>query len=135
MALAEEHIFSRLSGFAGITAIVSTGIYPIRIPDGQALPALTYLRVSSRRVESMLGGTTALCFARFQFDCWARKYSTAKALAEQVRLALQGYTGTVSGNTIFGVNFLNEVDLVDDDAQTFRTSADYLIHHNEDVPA
>jgi len=134
MALAEEHLFSRLSGFAGITALISSRIYPIKIPPNTTMPALTYTRISGRRIESLLGNS-ALCYARYQLDAWGRKYSDVKALAEQVRLCLEGYKGTLAGVIFYGVNYLGDQDLYEDDTEVFRVSMDFVVHHNEEQPA
>lgn len=133
MAYFEEALYSRLSGFAGITALCSTRIFPVKIPDNTTMPCLSYHRISGSRIESMTG-SSALVYARFQIDCWGRKYSDVKALAEQVRLALEGYKGTIAGVTIYGVNYLGDLDLYEDDSQTFRVLTEFLVHHNEEQP-
>lgn len=133
MSLPEEHLFSRLTGFAGLTSLVSSRVYSIKLPSNCTFPAVTYFRVSSNPVESMTG-SSALSFARFQLDSWAKTYTEAKNLAEQVRLCLQGYKGTIAGITFFGVNFIGDRDLFDDEAEIYRVSADYWIHYNETLP-
>lgn len=134
MALVEEHLYSRLSGFAGLTALISTRIYYVKMPSPTTLPALSYQKIFTEHVESMTG-SSALCFATFQIDCWSRTYPNVKAIAEQVRLCLQGYKNTLSGLTIFGINYLSETDLYDDDAEVFRVMQELRVHHNEDQPS
>jgi len=133
MSLPEEHLYSRLVNFSGITSLISSRVYSLKLPANCTFPAVTYFRVSSNPVESMTG-STALSFARFQLDSWAKTYLESKNLAEQVRLCLQGYKGTIAGITFFGVNFIGDRDLFDDDAEIYRVSADYWIHYNETQP-
>jgi hypothetical protein len=134
VALSEEVLYNRLSNHAGLNALVpASRIFYVKKPAGAVLPAVTYFRVYGQRVESMTG-SSALAFARFQVDAWAKTYPEVKAVAEQVRMALQGYKGTFSGTTIQGINYLGDQDLYEDDAAEFRVLMEFLVHHNEDIP-
>src|SRR5690242_738848 len=89
----EADLFSRMSGFAGLAALVGSRIYPVTLQENCAFPAVTYHRVSSSRVSAMhadTGDVTAL----FQVNAWAKDPDMARSVAEQLRQALQRYGGT-----------------------------------------
>jgi Protein of unknown function (DUF3168) len=71
-------------------AVGGSRIYPLTRPQESALPAITFQRVSSPRVDS-LSGTAYLANARLQLDAWAANYQGAKDLGIYMRRALNGY--------------------------------------------
>lgn len=86
---------------APLMALIGSGdtarIYPSRIPqtaeksdDGHALPAIAFLKVGAVRV-SAFGDDTGMVRDRYQFSCWADKYTDARNLAEGLRATLQRY--------------------------------------------
>ncbi len=139
MALIEEALFSRLSGFAGLQALIGNParVYPMVFPQGSTLPAVTYQKIS-KDGETKYSSTTKMAHPRFQFDCWARgvdgvsqSYPSVKAIAEQVRLALSGFIGTVSGVVIDAIRPAGEHELYDPQTQIMRVSMDFQIWHQE----
>jgi hypothetical protein len=118
----EEAVVARLGASPGVTALVATRIYPMLMPQTAPLPAVTYQRISTERVQG-LRGSLGLIDPRVQVDSWAETYGTAKRVAEQVRLALDGYT-TPGG--LFSM-ILAERDLLEEDGLRHRVSQDYSI--------
>ena len=99
----ETAIYQRLAAFAGLTALVGGAsaprITPHLLTQDTAYPAVTYFVVSAPR-ETAMGSDPGIVHARMQVECWALKYLDAVNVAEQVRLALQRYRGTVAGTVI-----------------------------------
>lgn len=129
----EEALFSRLSGFAGLSSLVGDRIYPLKLPQKPTLPAVVYQRISGARVRSLLG-SSGLASPRFQFDSYAAGAKTSREVSEQIRLALQGFSGTVAGVRITGITFEGDRDFYYDDTGLYRRLADYFIWHNEAKP-
>ena len=131
--IVEEALYHRLANFAGLAALVSTRIYPMRLPPAVTLPAVTYQRVSGVRVQS-LGGPTGLASPRFQISVWASTYSAAKAVATQIRYALDGFQGNMGASpfiNVGGITLENELELIDPDTQLFHIPSDFTIWHAE----
>lgn len=126
----EEGLYTRLSGVAGLTALVSTRIFPQVMPEGTALPALVYARVSGVRVQN-LANSSGVAHPRMQIDVIASSYSSAKAVAEQVRLALQDNSGTWGSTVVQHAIFLGDTDFFDDADGVHRVSLDFEIWHDE----
>jgi hypothetical protein len=125
----EADLFTRLSTFTGLSALVADKVYPLILPQGVTLPAVSYQRVSSIRPSAM-GADIGIVRARFQVDVWAQDFDSSKAIAEQIRLALQCYhgTGTVEILEIF---FLNEVDLYEENTRIAHQALDFEVNYRE----
>jgi hypothetical protein len=128
----EKAIYVRLTGFAGLAALVGDKVFPLRARPGVAAPYIVYSRVSGQRVRS-LAGPSGLARPRFQFDCYGGTYAELRDVATQLRLALDGFRGTVAGVRIGGASLQNEIDAFDfePDPDLFRASLDFLIFHAE----
>ena len=125
----EEQIYTRLSGLAGLAALVDDRIYPKILEQNCTLPAITYQRVSSERISAM-GVDTDIVRARFQISAWAETYTEMVAVAEQIRLALQRYRIT-TGTKIDDCFMLPEVDLFEEEIRTFQRAMDFEIIYRE----
>ncbi|MEE9401256.1 MAG: DUF3168 domain-containing protein [Dehalococcoidia bacterium] len=116
----ETDVVARLE--AAVPLVVNR-IYPLLLPQVPTLPAVVYLRVSGMREQSH-DGDSALQHPRFQFSCWAETYLEALAVAEEVRIALQGLT--TAGVGIYE----NAHDLYDTDTGWYHVPVDITIWHN-----
>lgn len=138
MAVLEENLYTYLQTKTGLTSLVSTRVYPDTAPQTAALPFLVYARVSTTREHKFAatGTETRLAQARVQIDCYAATYSAVSALAEQVRLALDGWRGTIGSGYANRIMLDNETDLPADpdfgeQIGVRRRSMDFVIWHEE----
>jgi hypothetical protein len=123
----EQALFSRLSTFAGL---ITVPIYPDILPQNAAMPTVTFQRITTERV-SVMGVDSGIARARFQVDSWSRDYGNVKAIAAQVRAALQRFRGIVGSDEILEIFILNEADLFEPDTLIHRVSQDYEVNHRE----
>jgi len=86
-----------------VSALVSTRAYSDVLPQNAAMPALTYSLIVESPNEH-LGGIVDLSRATIQVDCFGITRSSANALADAVRIAIEMYRGTV------GTQFINEIN-------------------------
>jgi hypothetical protein len=133
----EQAFFARLAGFAGLAALVGARIYPVLAPEAAAAPFVVYQRITGERIDS-LSGPSGMATPRFQVDVYATSYAASRAIAEQVRLALDNFRGTQSypgGSThIRFIALADERDLIEQDvkpAPLYRASMDFTIFHDE----
>lgn len=124
----EELLFTRLSTFAGLTALVSTRIYPVIMPQETVKPAVTYQLISSPR-EVAMGSDPGLVKARFQLNAWATTALEARNVIKQVRLALERYR--VAG--VEDCFIETEYDVFDEAAILHGRGLDVIVHHTEDT--
>ena len=130
MAELEEAVYSRLTGNVAVAAMVSTRVYPNKIPQEAALPAVAYQRISARRVKAH-AAPTGLARVRVQVTCVSRSYSEVKALAAAVRTAMQGVMGSVGGVTLQGSWLETDADEYGDAETLHSVRQDYMIWHTE----
>jgi len=127
----ESGIVSVLRADGTVSGIISTRIYPLKLKEGYALPALSYQRVSSVREHNIDVGPIGFAWARFQIDSWAESYTDVRSLAEAVRQCLDGYKGTMGGVNAGGICIKSERDLFEEGTEIYRVIQDYLIPYHE----
>jgi hypothetical protein len=122
---AEEALVARLKSTPGVTALVGTRIFPMEAPQGAVTPWIVYQRVSTNTF-SVLRGRSSLDDPRLQYTVWADTYSSARAVATQVRLSLDDYQ-------VDGVHarFRDQRDVPNPDGIRKGVSQDYFV--NEEV--
>lgn len=131
---------------AGVSALVSTRIYPGILEQTVTLPAIAYRRVNEEpeiRLESR--GSAGLQLSRWRFFATANgngAYVAATAIDEAVRLAIHGYSGTVDDGLspsvdsleIHGIFKENAFDIYDDTTKTHQVVADYAVWSVQEQP-
>lgn len=105
----EKHVFQRLVTTPAVARLVGFQVYPIAVPKTAALPFCVYKRNNIAR-ESQLAGPLYRPIVNLQIASWALSYDTSRELADEVRLALDGRTGTLAGVTISDIRLVSETD-------------------------
>jgi hypothetical protein len=134
MASIDTALYTRLSGFAGLAALVATRIYPAPVPQNATYPLITYQQISGIRAY-VYSNQSGWVRARFQVDCYAASSTGARALAEQVRLALSIYRGTSDTIVIDLIQLENEIKFYEDDVDLHHVIHDYIVDYREALPA
>ena len=130
----DSALYTRLSGFAGLAALVSTRNYPLIAPQNGTYPLVTYQQISGTR-DYVMGNQSGLVMARFQLDSWAQDVpASARAVANQVRLALSNYHGTSDSVVIDYIELMNETVMGQPDEEFWRISQDYMVTFREALP-
>jgi len=123
----DADIYAYLVGQAGITNLVSTRVYPNVLPQNSAYPSITYSRVSDNPVRAM-SADASVKQSRYQFDAWGTSAESARALADQIISALNGYVGSMNGNTVVqGIWHDDTVAIHDIDPETKEIFYQYAI--------
>jgi len=118
----EDDIFTVLSNYAGLSALVVARIYPIKAPQKPTYPMIVYTRISNNEVNA-LDGSAGLANSRFQMTTFAGTYSSASAVADQIKLAMASATFT---NIL-----ISRIDLdFDDNAEKYSIVLDFSVWHN-----
>jgi|SRR3990172_9241347 len=114
--MVETEIITALSG--GSPTLVGDRIFAHVLPDGVAMPAVTFVRASTT-AQNHLGGHGGLDLVRVQIDSWATTYDEAKSVAAEVRQRMQaaGFKGLMT----------NEWDDFEPDTERYRVSTDYMV--------
>lgn len=119
---------------APIAAIVGTRMYPLQLPQGATLPALTY-QVISGVSEITHDGPSDLGNRRIQIDCWAPSgntgYQQVVELAGAVRRAVSGYMGSMGTNPATNARKINERDIPEPETKLWRRMIEISLWHKE----
>jgi hypothetical protein len=106
----EKHVYQKLVSTPGVARFVGFQVYPIAVPKtGASLPFIVYKRSNIMR-DVALGGPLFVPMVNLQIASWALSYDAVRELADEVRLALDGHTGTLAGATIQDMRLMSETD-------------------------
>ena len=123
---AELAIYALLQGFAG------GRVYPLLAPQDGPLPCVVYSRISAERWRSTTG-PSGMAQARIQVDVYDIGYAPAKALADNIRSALDGLRGEAGGVRIGGLSLISDRDFMESTPMPalYRVSMDFLMTYEE----
>ena len=85
---AEDSLYTLLSGNAGVTALVSTRIYPDVLPENCTYPAIVYS--TQRTAFLLLDGSSAGNDVAINLQAWAKTRVSAAQVSAAVVTALSG---------------------------------------------
>lgn len=97
----EESLYSYLSNYSSLTAVVGTNIFLNEILQGPTassyLPCVVFQRIDTPRIltHDSSGSGADLARPRFQFDAYATTYAVAKSVTTILRSALNGKVGYI----------------------------------------
>ena len=115
-------IYTILTENAGVSAVVGSRVYPQVAAQGAAFPFVVYVLQDNTHSDTKSGVST-LDEIRYDIVAAAETYSELSSLTERIRLALDRYTGTVSGIVVDSIQF-TELDVDNDPAtETFVSSS------------
>jgi hypothetical protein len=129
----ESELVSFLLQDVGITGLVSSRIYPEKLPEittetNTTMPAITYFLVSEN--DAISHDSQNWYTARIQIDVWASSYKSAHDTAAAVHSALQGFRGSWGSKTIGGVFRRRKNDMPAPEVRLNRVSMDYMINYS-----
>ena len=88
----EEALYTYLTGYSALTALISTRVYPDLLPENVTLPAVCYQRVSTMPTQTRDGGSE-IRMCRFQFDVFGADAKTTWQVTNTLEKALNGFKG------------------------------------------
>jgi ribonuclease PH len=129
---ANKIVYNILSNNAALTALISTRLNPVRIPQESAFPAVSY-NLISQVPNPTKSGHSRTEFARVQVNAYGTSLSSAQAVASAIRTAFEAVTlpGTFNGIKCQTLEYDGENQTADDTAAfagLYQISQDYLIN-------
>jgi len=122
-------LFTLLSTTSTITALVGQRIFPVQLPEQSVLPALTYQIIAVKASPTLTNSGYQRW--RLQFDCWGKDYADATNLRAALRLALEGYRGTLSDGTLLqDAQMIQLVDYFEHDSLHWRSMIEFYLFFN-----
>ena len=138
MAISIASFNTQLLGFigatTGITDIVSTRFYYIRLPQLEIFPALTFKVINVDPVE-VKAGVSDYDIVRVQFDCYDLPNTTAgstnecEGLYDAVRTAFDRFTDSAGSVKFHQTFFKGRTPMIQDfDTKVYSISMDFEFH-------
>lgn len=123
----ESDLYSGLTGHAGLSALISTRLYPDVAAQNATRPYAVYQRISTVKTQA-ISGVVVSELPRFQFSIYADTALSALNVAAQVQAALLAFAG--SSVTIYERPLENERTVYEDESKLFRRDFDAQILHS-----
>ena len=116
-------IYALLSQNAPLQALCGGRVFPVRVPQGQLMPAVVYQLISQTPQQYILN-QRSYDVARVQLSIFADSYAQLTPVAAAVRQVLDGYRQ----DDIISVVLDIETDHFEDGADRFHRSQDYRLN-------
>jgi hypothetical protein len=78
-----------------------------------------------------MGVDVGVAHARIQVSAWGKTFTEAEAVKEQVRAALQRWSGTAAGVVVLDSFVVAEIELYEDEPGIHQHVLDFTIHYRE----
>lgn len=114
----ETEIYTALSGDTGVSHEVGDRIYPIVMPQKPVLPAVTYQRTSSEKIND-LDGYCDLEKVHIMINAWGLTYDVVKRISVAIHNAIN------VEQTKFRAILVNRLDGYDPDTGLYVVSQDF----------
>lgn len=123
----DESLRAFLLGYPGITAEVADRVGPDPLPQGETLPAITFMDVSNTGSLSN-DGPDCTTRARYQVSHWATTKEAAGRVERATRQVLNGFSGAWGGGVqVMGVFGRMTRALYEPETRLWRVVSDYQI--------
>jgi len=125
-------IYSRLSSYTTLTALVNKRIYPIILPQDCELPAVVYQRISGPRIHAM-GDDPGLTHPRYQITVISQNdYDKARQVADEVINAFKNERDATWGSLNVQASYVeDDQEFFDDESERYRIAIDLIIWAEE----
>ena len=119
-------IYGILSGNAGVTALVSTRIFPDVAAQGTAFPFVVY-NLQEITPNDTKSGVSTLDEERYDIIAVSTSYSEVISISEVCRTALDRYSGTVNSITVQSIQFTDFNTDFDSDNEVYIAVMENII--------
>jgi hypothetical protein len=109
---------------------LGTAFYPQFIPQEREPPAAVYTVIDRSR-QVTYGGTGKLVASLVNIDVLDRSFSNARALADEIRVALTDFKGDMAGTHVEGVFITGDQDTTEFEPGFFRITLTFNIWYEE----
>lgn len=124
----------RLTSDPAVAAIVGNRVYPMAVPQGAALPAVVYQRISHDSNTAHDGPMTKRR-QRYQITSMALDFNEVQRLTGACERALSGRWMDTGDEGEVACTAITRNDLRDEETLAYRVPADYYIWATDNVPA
>lgn len=124
----ESAVYTRLAGYAGVSALVGTRIYPLYLPQTPTYPCIAYRKQDATPI-SLLSADTNIIESRFEIGSFSNTFDQMISLENEVRLAMQRLSGTVDSMVIMDTTIVDMVHNYEADLEIHESTVTVRITH------
>ena len=124
----ESGLQTHLLADGPVAALIVARVYPLKLPQSPAYPAITYEIISDIPYRS-LDGDSDLEVVRARIHCWAETYGGVVDLARKARTAVADFSGTMGSTVVTSSKFETWNDIFEDVPEVYRRVVDFIIAH------
>lgn len=129
---ANKIVYNILSNNVALTALISTRLNPVRIPQESLFPAVSY-HIISEVPSPTKSGHSRTEFARVQVNAYGTTLASAESVASAIRTAFEAVTLPNTFNSVKcqTIEYDGENQTADDTANfagLYQVSQDYIIN-------
>lgn len=129
---ANKIVYNILSNNSALTALISTRLNPVRIPQESLFPAVSY-HIISEVPSPTKSGHSRTEFARVQVNAYGITLASAEAVSSAIRTAFEAVNlpNTFNGVKCQTIEYDGENQTADDTANfagLYQVSQDYIIN-------
>jgi Protein of unknown function (DUF3168) len=134
--LLHEALKSHLQSDTSVESLLGGRFYYIIVPQAyvgaERMPCVVFNRSGVER-QVRYCGTDGMIRTSITLDCYALRYTSARALAAEVRKSLIDFRGLLAGSLrVSATSLINEFDLIDIEPGLFRISQTWDFWHTEE---
>jgi Protein of unknown function (DUF3168) len=134
--LLHEAIKQHLQSDTSVEALLGGRFYYVIVPQSyvgtERMPCVVFNRSGVER-QVRYCGTDGMIKTSFTLDCYALRYTSVRALANEVRKSLIDFRGLLGGLlSVSAASIVNEFDLLDIEPGLFRVSQSWDFWHIEE---
>lgn len=114
-------------------------VFPVVAPqDVEQFPIVVLERISTDRPHSHTRRSSGLAVARIQIRTWAKTYTEAKTVDEEIRMTIDGRVGkeTIDARDfdVQAILATDDRDDYDEELRCYGTLFDVLVWYDEEIP-
>lgn len=131
MAAVENDIVNYLLQRSEITDTVNERIYPLKLDEGESLPAITFQRISGTMQGRGRGGV--LSSPIIQFSCWGNDYKTVKNLGDELITQLDGKVNDLPDNGQVTTFKQNDRELLEPESGLIHVMVEFQVNYGKET--
>ena len=119
-------IYTLLSSREQLTDIVGLQIYPVQAPQGKKDPMVIF-GITEQEGHHTKHRLSPEDWLKVEVLVYAKDYDQNHEIHKQIRIALDGAKGTIAGNGISQISFMNYEDGWEEERESFAGIATYQV--------
>jgi hypothetical protein len=116
--MSDPNFFAHLLGDSEVASLIGNRLFPVRAPQAAVRPHVVWLRSGSLRQQRYCG-VDGIVRGDYQISVYANTEGAAAELADEIRHAMQDYTGLMGAVAVKHCHLESEFQVEDEDPDIY----------------